>query len=90
MRQLKIEHSLTNRTEKSIEQYFTDVNKFDSITPEREVELSKLIQEGDQKALEELVQSNLKFVISVAKKYQNQKACHRNTSGNRRGAGVGE
>tara|TARA_R110001592_G_scaffold92035_8_gene268759 strand:- start:142 stop:1005 length:864 start_codon:yes stop_codon:yes gene_type:complete len=71
MRQLKIEHSLTNRTEKSIEQYFTDVNKFDSITPEREVELSMLIKEGDQKALEELVQSNLKFVISVAKKYQN-------------------
>ena len=71
MRQLKIQQSLTNRTEKSIEQYFTDVNKFDSITPEREFELSRLIQEGDQKALEELVQSNLKFVISVAKKYQN-------------------
>lgn len=71
MRQLKIQQSLTNRTEKSIEQYFTDVNKFDSITPEREFELSKLIEEGDEDALKELVQANLKFVISVAKKYQN-------------------
>lgn len=71
MRQLKIQQSLTNRTEKSIEQYFTDVNKFDTITPEREFELSKLIQEGDKDALQELVQSNLRFVISVAKKYQN-------------------
>ena len=71
MRQLKIQQSLTNRTEKSIEQYFTDVNKYDSITPEREFELSKLIKEGDEKALQELVQANLRFVISVAKKYQN-------------------
>ena len=71
MRQLKIQQSLTNRTEKSIEQYFTDVNKYEGITPEREFELSKLIQEGDKDALQELVQANLRFVISVAKKYQN-------------------
>jgi len=71
MRQLKIQQSLTNRTEKSIEQYFTDVNKYDGISPEREFELSKLIQEGDKDALQELVQANLRFVISVAKKYQN-------------------
>lgn len=71
MRQLKIEQSLTNRTEKSIEQYFTDVNKYDQISPEREFELSKLIKEGDTDALQELVQANLRFVISVAKKYQN-------------------
>tara|TARA_B100000900_G_C20591440_1_gene721772 strand:+ start:720 stop:1583 length:864 start_codon:yes stop_codon:yes gene_type:complete len=71
MRQLKIEQSLTNRSEKSIEQYFTDVNKFDQISPEREFELSKLIKQGDKEALQELVQANLRFVISVAKKYQN-------------------
>lgn len=71
MRQLKIEHSLTNRTEKSIEQYFTDVNKYPQISPDREFELSQLIKDGDEDALQELVQANLRFVISVAKKYQN-------------------
>lgn len=71
MRQIKIQQSFTNRSEKSIEQYFNDVNRIDSITPERELELSFMIKEGNQDALNELVKANLKFVISVAKKYQN-------------------
>ena len=70
MRQIKIEQSLTSRNEKSIEQYFIDVNKCKTITPERELELSTLIKEGDNNALKELVEANLRFVISVAKKYQ--------------------
>lgn len=70
MRQIKIEQSLTSRNEKSIEQYFIDVNKCKTITPERELELSILIKEGDKNALKELVEANLRFVISVAKKYQ--------------------
>jgi RNA polymerase primary sigma factor len=71
MRQIKIEQSLTSLSEKSIEQYFVDVNKCKSISPERELELSNLIKQGDNNALKELIEANLRFVISVAKKYQN-------------------
>ena len=70
MKQIKIEQNLTNRSEKSIEQYFVDVNKCKTISPERELELSILIKEGDKSALNELIEANLRFVVSVAKKYQ--------------------
>ena len=71
MKQFKIQKTLTDRSEKSVEKYFNDVNKQKEISPEEEVELSNRIKEGDEKALEELVVANLKFAISVAKKYQN-------------------
>lgn len=70
MKQFKITQNLTDRSEKSVEKYFNDVNRQDSITPDEEVELARKISQGDEKALERLVNANLKFVISVAKKYQ--------------------
>ena len=71
MRQFKIQKNLTNRSEISIEKYFNDVKKQKTITPEEEVELALRIKKGDKLALEKLVNANLKFVISVAKQYQN-------------------
>ncbi len=71
MKQFKIQKTLTDRSEISIEKYFNDVNKQKEITQEEEVVLSKRIQEGDKDALDALVVANLKFAISVAKKYQN-------------------
>ena len=61
-----------NQQEDSISTYLKDVRKSDVIDSNKEVELAKRIQEGDQKALDELVKSNLRFVISIAKEYQNQ------------------
>ncbi len=72
MRQLKITKSITDRSTKAVEKYLTDIAKIELITQEREIELAKLIREGDQSALEELVHANLRFVVSVSKQYQNR------------------
>ncbi|QNJ98726.1 sigma-70 family RNA polymerase sigma factor [Constantimarinum furrinae] len=72
MRQLKITKQVTNRETKSLNTYLQDVSKIDLITAEEEVELAQRIREGDQRALDKLTRSNLRFVISVAKQYQNQ------------------
>ena len=72
MRQLKITKQITQRTELSVNRYFQEVNKYSILTAEEEVELSMRIRKGDEEALKELVTSNLRFVISVAKQYQNK------------------
>src|SRR6056300_2043735 len=72
MRQLKIAKQVTNRESKSLDKYLQDISKIDLITAEEEVELAQKIKRGDQRALEKLVNSNLRFVVSVAKQYQNQ------------------
>jgi len=72
MRQLKITQNITNRENQSLEKYFQDVNKIEMITSEEEVVLAQRIQDGDEVALEKLVKSNLRFVVSVAKQYQNK------------------
>jgi len=72
MRQLKITKQVTNRETPSLDKYLQDIAKVDLITPEQEAELSNRIKNGDQKALDTLVKANLRFVISVAKQYQNQ------------------
>ena len=72
MRQLKITKQVTNRDTKSLEKYFQEVSKIDLITADEEVELAVRIKEGDQRALDKLVKANLRFVVSVAKQYQNQ------------------
>ena len=72
MRQLKIKKQITQRTDESISRYFQEINKYPMITAEEEVELSVCIRNGDPDALEKLVVANLRFVISVAKQYQNQ------------------
>jgi RNA polymerase primary sigma factor len=72
MRQLKITKSITNRESQSLEKYLQEIGKVDLITPEEEVTLAKRIREGDQRALEKLTKANLRFVVSVAKQYQNQ------------------
>ncbi len=70
MRQLKITKQLTNRDSKSIDKYLSDVSKEGMITPEEEVSLAVKIKQGDDEALNKLVNANLRFVISVAKQYQ--------------------
>lgn len=72
MRQLKITKSITNRESQSLEKYLQEIGKVDLLTPEEEVTLAKAIKEGDQLALEKLTKANLRFVVSVAKQYQNQ------------------
>ncbi|REH56772.1 RNA polymerase primary sigma factor [Tenacibaculum gallaicum] len=72
MRQLKIIKQVTNRESKSIEKYLQEIGKIDLITADEEVELAQKIKTGDQRALETLVNANLRFVVSVAKQYQNQ------------------
>jgi len=72
MRQLKITKNITNRESQSLEKYFQEINRVPMLTPEEEVELAIKIQEGDQMALEKLVKANLRFVVSVAKQYQNR------------------
>jgi RNA polymerase primary sigma factor len=72
MRQLKITKSITNRTTLAVEKYLLDISKIPLITHDREIELARLIKEGDKDALDELVRSNLRFVVSVAKQYQNR------------------
>lgn len=73
MRQLKITQSITNRREShTLEKYFTEVSSVPMITPDEEVELAQRIKQGDDLALEKLVKANLRFVVSVAKQYQNR------------------
>jgi RNA polymerase primary sigma factor len=72
MRQLKISKSITNRESESLEKYLQEIGKVDLITPEEEVKLALRIKQGDQAALDKLTKANLRFVVSVAKQYQNQ------------------
>ena len=72
MRQLKISQTITTRESQSLEKYFQDVNRIDMITAEEESELSIRIQAGDPVALDKMVRANLRFVVSVAKQYQNR------------------
>ena len=72
MRQLKIVKQVTNRETISLDKYLQDISKEGLITAEEEAELAKLIREGDEVALEKLTKANLRFVVSVAKQYQNQ------------------
>jgi RNA polymerase primary sigma factor len=71
MRQLKISKQITNRESQSLDKYLQEIGKVDLITAEQEVELAKRIKAGDQIALEKLTKANLRFVVSVAKQYQN-------------------
>ena len=71
MRQLKISQSITSRDSQSIEKYLNEIGKVDLISAEEEVELARRIKRGDQEALNKLVNANLRFVVSVAKQYQN-------------------
>ena len=72
MRQLKITKSITNRETASLDKYLQDIGKEELITAEEEVQLAQRIKQGDQAALEKLTKANLRFVVSVAKQYQNQ------------------
>lgn len=72
MRQLKITKSITNRDSQSLEKYLQEIGKVELISADEEVELAIKIKEGDQRALEKLTKANLRFVVSVAKQYQNQ------------------
>ena len=72
MRQLKITKQVTNRETASLDKYLQEIGKVDLITAEEEVELAQRIKAGDQMALEKLTKANLRFVVSVAKQYQNQ------------------
>ena len=72
MRQLKITKSITNRESASLDKYLQEIGKEELITVEEEVDLAQRIKKGDQKALEKLTRANLRFVVSVAKQYQNQ------------------
>ena len=72
MRQLKISKSITNRESESLEKYLQEIGRVELISTEEEVNLAKLIKQGDQKALDKLTRANLRFVVSVAKQYQNQ------------------
>ena len=72
MRQLKITKSITNRESASLDKYLQEIGREELVSPEEEVELSQRIRKGDQRALEKLTRANLRFVVSVAKQYQNQ------------------
>jgi len=72
MRQLKITKSITNRESQSLEKYLQEIGKVELISSEEEVRLAALIRQGDQKSLDRLTKANLRFVVSVAKQYQNQ------------------
>ncbi|MFP4471664.1 MAG: RNA polymerase sigma factor RpoD/SigA [Bacteroidales bacterium] len=72
MRKLVISKELTNRNQISVDKYFSDICRFEMVNPEDEIELTRRIRQGDRDALSRLITSNLRFVISVAKKYQHQ------------------
>jgi RNA polymerase primary sigma factor len=72
MRQLKISKQITNRESQSLDKYLQEIGKVDLLTVDEEVDLAKRIRDGDQLALEKLTKANLRFVVSVAKQYQNQ------------------
>ena len=73
MRQIKIAPSITNRTDSAVlDKYLQEIGREEMISPEEEVELAQRIKKGDKKALQKLVRANLRFVVSVAKQYQNQ------------------
>ncbi len=72
MRQLKISKQITNRESQSLDKYLQEIGKVDLLTPDEEVILAQRIRDGDQQALERLTKANLRFVVSVAKQYQNQ------------------
>ena len=72
MKRLAIPKSITQRDYKSVDKYFNEIDKIDLISPKEEVILARQIKEGDQAALERLTKTNLRFVVSVAKQYQNQ------------------
>ena len=72
MRQLKITKSITNRESESLEKYLSEIGKEELLSSDEEVELAQLIRKGDRKALDKLTKANLRFVVSVAKQYQNQ------------------
>ena len=72
MRQLKITKSITNRESASLDKYLQEIGREELVSPEEEVELAQRIRKGDQAALEKLTKANLRFVVSVAKQYQNQ------------------
>ena len=69
---MKITKQFTNRESKSLDQYLLEIGKVDLITPEQEIELARRIKKGDRTALEALTKANLRFVVSVAKQFQNQ------------------
>ena len=71
MRQLKISKSITNRESASLDKYLQEIGREDLISVEEEVELAQRIRNGDQRALDKLTRANLRFVVSVAKQYQN-------------------
>ena len=73
MRQLKISKSITNRESASLEKYLQEIGHQDLLTADEEVELAQQIRKGDRKALERLTKANLRFVVSVAKQYQNKR-----------------
>lgn len=72
MRQLKITPAITNRDSRALEQYLNDIGKIDMVTADEEVTLTRLIRNGDQAALHKLTRANLRFVVSVSKKFQNR------------------
>ena len=72
MRQLKITKSITNRESASLDKYLQEIGREELVSPDEEVELAQRIHKGDQEALEKLTRANLRFVVSVAKQYQNQ------------------
>ena len=72
MRQLKINKSITNRESASLDKYLQEIGREELITVEEEVELAQRIRQGDERALDKLTKANLRFVVSVAKQYQNQ------------------
>ncbi len=72
MRQLKIATQITNRDSQAVEKYLQEISKISMINPEEETTLAQRIKMGDQRALDKLVQANLRFVVSVAKQYQHQ------------------